>query len=120
MFRSNYFACTGGLSTETAQNSVTVTNAEQEALVDAGTNNVKAGTAANALTSGYLPGTGAAGVTAYNAALLNPAGTSFLVTTSYIGAISGPSDTWYQGWTCNSNRANFGAAGSACTTVPVT
>lgn len=119
-FNSVYFACTGGLSAESAVNSITVTNAEQEALVDAGTNNVKAGTAAAALTSGYLPGTGAAGVTAFNAATLNPAGTSFLVNTSYIGAISGPSDTWYQGWTCNSNRANFGAAGTACTTVPVT
>lgn len=119
-FNSVYFACTGGLSAESAVNSITVTNAEQEALVDAGTNNVKAGTAAAALTSGYLPGTGAAGVTAFNAATLNPSGTSFLVNTSYIGAISGPSDTWYQGWTCNSNRANFGAAGTACTTVPVT
>lgn len=120
VFRSVYFACTGGLSAETAVNNFTVTNAEQEAVVDAGTNNVKNGTAANALTSGYLPGTGAAGVTVFNAASLNPSGSSFLVTTSYIGAISGPNDTWYQGWTCNSNRANFGAAGSACTTVPVT
>ncbi|WP_422057579.1 hypothetical protein [Sphingomonas sp.] len=120
VFRSNYFACTGTLSAETAVNGFTVTNAEQEAVVDAGTNNVKNGTAANALTSGYLPGTGAAAVTAYNAALLNPSGSSFLVSTSYIGAVSGPTDTWYQGWTCNSNRANFGAAGSACTTVPVT
>lgn len=119
-FRSIYFACTGGLSAETAQNSVTVTNAEQEALVDAGTNNVKNGTAANALTSGYLPGTGAQGVTAFNAATLNPSGSSFFVNTSYIGAISGASDTWYQGWTCNSNRANFGAASSSCLTVPTT
>lgn len=118
VFHSVYFACTGGLSAETAQNSVTVTNAEQEALVDAGTNNVKNGTAANALTSGYLPGTGATAVTPFAAASLNPSGSSYLVNTNYIGAISGPSDTWYQGWTCNSNRANFGAASSACTTVP--
>ncbi|MEG3180023.1 hypothetical protein [Sphingomonas sp. LT1P40] len=121
VFNSIYFACGGGtLSTETAQNSVTVTNAEQAALVAAGTNNVTNGTAANALTMGYLPGTGATGVTAFNAASLNPAGTSFLVSTSYIGAISGPADTWYQGWTCNSNRANFGSTSGACTTLPVT
>ncbi len=121
VFNSIYFACGGaGLSAETAQNGVTVTNAEQAALVAAGSNNVSNGTAVNALTMGYLPGTGATGVTAFNAASLNPSGTSFLVTTSYIGAISGPSDTWYQGWTCNSNRANFGSTSGACTIVPTT
>jgi hypothetical protein len=121
VFRSNYFACgAAGLSAETPQSGVTVTNAEQAAVVAAGTNNVTNGTAANALTSGYLPGSGATGVTAYNASLLNLSGSAFMVSTSYIGAVSGSTDTWYQGWTCNSNRANFGAAGSACTTVPVT
>lgn len=121
VFNSIYFACgAAGLSAETAQNSVTVTNAEQAALVAAGSNNVSNGTAVNALTMGYLPGTGATGVTAFDAASLNPSGTSFLVTTSYIGAISGASDTWYQGWTCNSNRASFGSTSGACTTVPTT
>lgn len=120
VFNSVYFACGTALSAETAANGVTVTNAEQAALVAAGTNNVANGTAANALTMGYLPGTGATGVTAFNAASLNPAGTSFMVSTNYIGAISGPNDTWYQGWTCNSNRANFGSTSGTCTTVPTT
>ena len=92
--------------------------AEQEAIVNAGTHNVTGGTAANALTGGIFPGAGATGVTAFNAATLNPAGTSFFVQTSYIGAVSGASDTWFRGWTCNSNRANFGTASSACTGLP--
>lgn len=121
VFNSNYFACgAAGLTTETAQSGVTVTNAEQAALVAAGTNNVTNGTAANALTMGYLGGTGATTVTPFNASTLNPAGSSFLIATSYIGAVSGPGDTWFQGWTCNSNRLNFGSASTACTTVPTT
>lgn len=119
VFNSVYFAC-NTLSATTTQNGVTVTNEEQAAIVAAGTNNVTNGTAANAYTSTYLPGTGATAVTPFNAATLNPSGSAFLVQTSYIGAISGAGDTWYQGWTCNSNRANFGSSSSACTGLPTT
>ncbi|UZK70238.1 hypothetical protein OKW76_04080 [Sphingomonas sp. S1-29] len=115
-FNSVYFACSA-LSATTTQSNVTVTNDEQAAIVAAGTNNVTNGTAAAAL-NGLLPGTGAAGVTAFNAATLNPSGSSFFVQTSYIGAVNGSTDTWYQGWTCNSNRANFGTTSGSCTTVP--
>jgi hypothetical protein len=116
VFNSIYFAC-AALSTETAVNSITVTNAEQAALVSAGTNNTANGTAANAL-SGYMPTATTAAVPAFNAATLNPAGGSFFINTSYIGAISGASDTWYKGWTCNSNRGDFGTTSAACTAVP--
>ncbi|WP_448659899.1 hypothetical protein ACPVPU_05145 [Sphingomonas sp. CJ99] len=116
VFNSMYFACSA-LSAETAQNSITVTNAEQAAIVAAGTNNVTNGTAAAAL-NGFVAGTGAAAVTAFNAASLNPSGTSFLVSTNYIGAVSGANDNWYRGWTCNSNRGDFGTTSAACTTVP--
>lgn len=119
VFNSVYFAC-NTLSATTTQNSVTVTNEEQAAIVAAGSNNTANGTAANAYTSTYLPGTGATGTTPFNAATLNPSGSAFLVQTSYIGAISGAGDTWYQGWTCNSNRANFGSGSSACTGLPTT
>ena len=117
VFNSVYFAC-NALSATTTQSDVTITNAEQAAVVAAGSNNTTNGTAAAAYTSTYLPGTGATGTTPFNAATLNPSGSAFLVQTSYIGAINGAGDTWYQGWTCNSNRANFGASSGACATVP--
>ena len=118
VFNSIFFACTGGLATTTTVNGITVTAAEQEAFVNAGTNNVTNGTAANALTNGFYPGTGALAVTPFNAATLNTAGSAFFVQTGYIGAVSGANDTWFRGWTCNSNRANFGTASSACTGLP--
>lgn len=118
VFNSIYFACSEGLTTETTQNSVTVTNAEQAAIINAGSNNVVNGTAAAALGEGFVPGTGAQGVTPFNAATLNPSGSSFFVQTNYIGAVSGPNDNWYRGWTCNSNRGNFGSTSQSCSTVP--
>ena len=39
-------------------------------------------------------------------------------TTTYIGAVKDAADTWFAGWSCNSVTANFGATGSACTTLP--
>jgi hypothetical protein len=118
VFNSVYFACTGGLSATTTVNSITVTNEEQAAIVNAGTNNVIDGTAAGALTNGLLPGTAAAAVTPFQAATLNVSGSAFFVNTSYIGAIAGPNDNWFRGWTCNSNRADFGPTSQSCTTVP--
>ncbi|GAA0731220.1 hypothetical protein [Sphingomonas japonica] len=117
-FDSIYFACTP-LSAETTQSDVTVTNAEQAAVVNAGTNNVTNGTNAAGLTGTYLPNTAALAVTPFDARTLD-GNANFFVQTSYIGAISGPDDTWYQGWTCNSNRGNFGATSGDCTAVPST
>ncbi|WP_253190466.1 hypothetical protein [Sphingomonas sp. LM7] len=116
-FNSIYFACGTALSRENAVNGQTITNAEQAALfTDApSTGNVTNGTAANALTNGFYPGTGAAAVTPFNASTLNPSGSAFLINTAYIGAVSGPTDTWFQGWTCNSNRATFGTTSGNCT-----
>ena len=39
-------------------------------------------------------------------------------TTNYIGAVKDASDTWYAGWTCNSNTANFGTTSGSCTSLP--
>ena len=39
-------------------------------------------------------------------------------TTTYVGAVKDATDTWYAGWTCNSATANFGATGTACTSLP--
>jgi hypothetical protein len=43
---------------------------------------------------------------------------SFFTSTNYVGALNGPSDTSFQGWTCNSTAAEFGGSGARCTAVP--
>ncbi|HEX8421413.1 MAG TPA: hypothetical protein VF638_15500, partial [Sphingomonas sp.] len=43
---------------------------------------------------------------------------AFFTSTNFVGALNGPTDTAFQGWTCNSTSAQFGGAGSACTAVP--
>ncbi|MEI9852496.1 MAG: hypothetical protein WDN24_18360 [Sphingomonas sp.] len=94
IFSSVYFACGATKYQTTAVNSVTVTAAEQQAIVETspGTNNVVNGTAADALASVFLRGTGAAAVTAVNPASFNPLPSTglaaFFVNTSYLGAIS--------------------------------
>jgi hypothetical protein len=116
-FNSIYFACGTALTRENAVNGQTITNAEQAAFFTTApsSDNVTNGTAANALTNGFYPGTGVAGMTVFDARTLNPSGSAFLVQANYIGAVSGPTDTWFQGWTCNSNRASFGTTSGACT-----
>lgn len=43
---------------------------------------------------------------------------SYFTQVSYIGALSGPNDTWTQGWTCNSDVANLRGT-SSCTDIRV-
>ncbi len=117
VFNSIYFACQS-LAAATAVNGITVTVDEQTARVTAGTNNTANGTSANALQNGYFPTATTLAVTPFNAATLNAAGSAFFVQTAYIGAVSGPNDTSFRGWTCNSNRANFGTTSGACTGLP--
>jgi hypothetical protein len=128
IFSSVYFACGATKYQTTTVNGVVVTAAEQQAVVETspGTGNVVNGTAADAVTGGYLPGTGPAGVTALNPANFNPQPASglsaFFVSTNYLGAISPTAGdanaTWFQRWTCNSNRASFGATSGNCIVVP--
>ncbi|AJP72308.1 hypothetical protein [Sphingomonas hengshuiensis] len=128
MFNSIYFACGATKYAESTVNTIKVTAAEQQAIVEAAANNVTInGTSTEAVTGGYLRGTGAAAVTAVNPAIYNPQPASglaaFFVTTTFLGAIGPDStandfDTWYQTWTCNSNRANFGTTSGSCTAVP--
>ena len=99
-FNSIYFACTT-LSNDSS-GTTQPTDAETIAVINAGSNNVTNGTAAGAVTGGFLPGTGAAGQTAGNATTLNPSGSAFLVPAQYVGA---------------ANRANFGS-GTNCGAVP--
>lgn len=114
-FDSVLFGCAAPFA-ETAVNGVTVTVAEQRTVFAAGTNNLESGT--GLLTGTYLAAGAAATATPFNAATLNPAGTSFFVQTSFVGAVSGANDTNFRGWTCNSNRASFGTTSANCTGLP--
>ncbi|WP_431470807.1 hypothetical protein [Sphingosinithalassobacter sp. LHW66-3] len=121
-FNSMFFQCSPFAIAGTrgsGASAVTITASDAEALLTAGSsaNNVAGGT--NGVQNGFFPGSGATGVTPTNASTL-PGNNGFLVNTSYIGAVSGSGDTWFQGWTCNSNRANFGAASGNCTALPST
>ena len=81
------------------------------------------------LTSLYINGATETAVTPFDVSTLNGntfngieltlAG--FFDSTTYIGAVKDASDTWYQGWTCNSATANFGTGNSGlCTSLPTT
>lgn len=127
IFNSVYFACGATKYATSTVNGIQVTAAEQQAVVTGGasTNVNVDGTAAGAVTGGYLTGSGAAAVTAANPATYNPQPASglaaFFVNANFMGAV-GPAgsgqDTWFQRWTCNSNRANFGTNSGACTALP--
>lgn len=93
-------------------NSVTVTADEQLAIVNAGSNNNVNGTGAT--LNGVYPVGAASLTTPSNPATIN----NFFQSTNFVGALNGPTDTAFQGWTCNSSSAQFGGSGQACTAVP--
>jgi hypothetical protein len=96
----------------TAVNAVAaITADEQLALVNAGTNNNVNGT--NQL-NGVYPTSATSLATATDPSTIN----SFFTSTNYVGALNGPTDTAFQGWTCNSTSAQFGGSSAACTAVP--
>ncbi|MBN8811619.1 MULTISPECIES: hypothetical protein [Sphingomonas] len=95
----------------TTQNGLSVTAQEQLDIVNAGSNNNVNGT--NQL-NGIFPVSATSLTPAFNPATLNP----FFVSTNYVGALNGPTDTAFDGWTCNSTTANFGATSANCTAVP--
>jgi len=67
------------------------------------------------LTNLFVNGASESAVVASNPVALS----SFFDATDFVGAVR-PSDTWYQGWTCNSATANFGAGNTGlCTSLPV-
>ncbi len=116
IFNSVLFNCATPFATTTV-NGITVTVDEQRAVFTAapGSNNNEA---AGAILNGFLPTGAASTATPFNAATINAAGSAFLVNTAFVGAVSGANDTSFQRWTCNSNRANFGANSAACTAAP--
>lgn len=80
------------------------------------------------LTSLYINGATETAVTPFDVTTLNGqtfAGNTltragFFQATTYIGAVKDAADTWYQGWTCNSDTANLGASNSSCLSIPTT
>ncbi|MDR6787218.1 hypothetical protein J2Y58_000559 [Sphingomonas sp. BE138] len=98
----------------TTQSGVTITSDEQLALVNAGTNNNVNGFGAT--LSGVYPTSGTSLATASNPQTVL-GNTAFLQNTSYVGALSGPNDNAFSGWTCNSSSASF-LNSTACTAVP--
>jgi hypothetical protein len=116
VFNSIFFNCATPFA-ETAQGGITVTVAEQRAAFTTGTSSGNNEAAGAILTNGYFPtGAAAAANVATNASTIN----NFFVNTSFVGAVSGPNDTSFQGWTCNSNRATFATSAPSCTAAPTT
>ena len=96
----------------TSVNGISVTADEQLAIVNAGTNNNVSGTGAT--LNGIYPVGTAPLTTATDPSSIN----GFFTSTNFVGALNGPSDTSFQGWTCNSTSAEFGGSGARCTAVP--
>lgn len=118
VFNSVLFSCASPFA-ETTQNGIVVTAAEQRAVFTTGSSTGN-NEAAGAILNGFLPSGAATTATPFNAASINPAGTSFFVNTPFVGAVNGSADTSFQRWTCNSNRANFGTTSATCTAAPTT
>jgi hypothetical protein len=95
----------------TTVNDITITAEEQLALVNAGTNNNVNGTN---MLNGVYPTVATSLTPAMDPSTLSP----FFTSTNFVGAVNGPTDTAFQGWTCNSTTAEFGGSGARCTSVP--
>lgn len=109
VFESVVMQC-GGASPFVGSGGVTVQQVSD--VFSAGTNNNSAFTAS--LTGTYVNGANETAVTATDPKTLDAA----FDTTTYVGAVRDASDTWYAGWTCNSETAAFDAASTACTSLP--
>jgi hypothetical protein len=103
--RGTFHSCAGG----PANGSGGVTTQQvTDILTEASRGNVVSAT--NTLTGTWFPGATELAVAAINASSIN----AFFTNTSYVGAFSGPSDTWYNGWACG-----LGGTTTACTAVPL-
>ncbi|WP_397400029.1 hypothetical protein [Phenylobacterium sp.] len=91
-FRSVVFACVGGPYRTTDGDQ----DAAPEALMTvAGSNNLATGYIPT-LTQVFINGGNESGRVATNPTTFS----SFFLATNFIGAVSGPNDTWFVGWTC--------------------
>lgn len=115
VFHSVFFACATPYAV-TTQSGVTISSAQQAAFFNAGTNNTESGT--DALTNVFYAAGAAATTTPFAAASLNLPTFGFMTNVPYIGAVRDANDDWFVGWTCNSDRLNFGDDSGACTALP--
>ncbi len=99
-------------ATQTTVNGISISPDEQLAIVNAGTNNNVSGI--GSMVNGVYPAGSASLTTATDPSTIN----SFFTSTNFVGALNGPTDTAFQGWTCSSTSAEFGGAGARCTAVP--
>ena len=90
-FRSVVFSCARGPYRTTDGDQ----DAAPEALFTAGTNNLATGYVST-LSQVFINGGNESGRLATNPTAVSP----FFLAVSYIGAVSGPNDNWYVGWTC--------------------
>lgn len=90
-FRSVVLACAGGPYRTTDGDQ----DAAPEALFTAGTNNLATGYIPT-LSQVFINGGNETGRLATNPTTVSP----FFLAVNYIGAVSGPNDTWFVGWTC--------------------
>lgn len=98
-FRSVAFACAGGAYRTTDNDQDT----QPEAIFTAGTNNIATGYT-QTFSQVFINGSNESARVA-----TNPTSTSaFFLNVPYAGAVSGPNDNWYVGWTCGL------AGGTAC------
>ncbi len=67
------------------------------------------------LMSSFINGSSESAWTAYDPTALS----SYFDATDYIGAVADSSDTWYEGWTCDSATLSFGNNTGDCTALPV-
>jgi hypothetical protein len=107
------FASTSGQARTDGQ-TFAITADEQLAVVNAGTNNQVSGTN---ILNGVYPNSATAATAATtpgNPSTLN----AFFTATNYVGALNGPTDASFQGWTCNSSSAQFGGTSVSCANVP--
>ncbi len=100
VYNSVFFSCEGGSFQTGGSGATEVTAAQIEAIVDAGSNNVKGGT--STLVNGFINGANENAVTAtpIPAGSLPSAVTNFITPVDYIGAVRDTNDDWYVGWTC--------------------
>ncbi|WP_230769174.1 hypothetical protein [Sphingomonas sp. Leaf4] len=98
-------------ATSTTVNGISITPDEQLAIVNAGTNNNVSGI--GSVLNGLYPVANASATTATDPSTIN----SFFTSTNYVGALNGPSDTAFQGWTCNAPGIDFGGSATSCSST---
>lgn len=90
-----------------------VSDAEVQAVVDAGTNNNLL--AALMLSNTFVNGTFENGIPAFDATGLS----TFFTARTFIGAVQSDLTADFGDWTCNSATMDFGSANGDCTSLPV-